>query len=155
MTPSTKKIILTDYPAFLLTIAAPLSWLLLAGAFVIGGMPNRSGEFISFGEIGFIMLAIAIIVTVVTVPLLLRRIESYKNLLLRGRDATGVITSVWFVKDRGRVEYDVDFQGQRLHAWNAIMKKKETLALRVGDSVGLAVDANDPRRALIRHLYSV
>ena len=41
------------------------------------------------------------------------------QLLANGRGATGVITSVWFVKDRGRVEYDFEFQGQRLHGWNA------------------------------------
>jgi len=154
MAASTRKVILTDYVAFLLVIAAPISVALLVGAMLFGGLPRRSGGFVAFSDIRLILLVLATAVTIVTVPFLVRRVASFQQLFEAGREVPGAITTIWFVKDRGRVEYEFELEGKRYAAWNAVMKNKATAALHEGQAVMVLVDANNPKRSAIRHLYA-
>jgi hypothetical protein len=91
----------------------------------------------------------------VCAPLLLWRVSAYRQLLSFGRIVEATITSVWFDKDRGRVEFSYQFEGQQLATGNPVMKNKATKALRQGERVQLAIDPENPKRAVILHLYSV
>ena len=65
----------------------------------------------------------------------------------------GNITRIRLVRDRGRVEFRYEFNGERLESWMPVHQTPEVLALRESQEIDLLVDATRPRRAIIRHLF--
>jgi hypothetical protein len=57
------------------------------------------------------------------------------------------------VRDRGRVEFRYEFNGERLESWMPVHQSPEVLALRESQEIDILVDATRPRRAIIRHIF--
>jgi hypothetical protein len=66
----------------------------------------------------------------------------------------GVIKDIWFHKDRGRVTYVYQIDGDTYIKGSAIMKTKETRLLGAGSKVELIVKNANPKKAIIGFLYA-
>lgn len=101
-----------------------------------------------------IFLWFPIIVTAIMVPLFLWRVWIIWSTLTCGIDVNGIITSIFFFRDRGRVDYSYTFEGKPYRRGNGIMKSRVTLHLEPNTNVILAVNPKNPKLAFIRDIYS-
>jgi hypothetical protein len=139
--PSLFRVISTDYPSFL-SVLFPI---------VFGGF---SIYFFFTGNDAFqLFLLLAIGVTVVGVPVLVQRYRTISSVFADGMQMKGVVTGLSFFRGRGRVQYSYTFQGEKRMSDNAINKNSRTRKLRVGQTVTVLVDRNNPKRAFIREIY--
>lgn len=102
------------------------------------------------------LTAMPVFVVLASVFLILGIIRFFvlKSYFTNGVLAQGVIVDIWFMKDRGRVTYSYEVDGQVYTKGNAIMKTKETKMLYKGKNVDILVKSKAYDRALIVHLYS-
>jgi hypothetical protein len=150
--PKTFRILTSDYLSLLLGLAPMVLWAMyIATAFGIVFRSRRSGTELAGQDPVF--LALAAVVTLVCVPLLFIRLQRVKELFAKGTLLQGEITSVKFIKDRGRVEYKFPFGGLEIQTGAAVHKTAATTRLRPGQKVELVVDHQNPKRALIVDLY--
>ena len=150
---SVGRILKNDYASLVLLIFIGVAWLMaaLAGA---GWLPGRRGGAIDTGgDPDRFMLGLALVITPLFGWLAYRRIAAIRRVVRDGPACVGTVTLVWFMKDRGRVEYEYQFAGQTYQAGNAIMKNRETQTIRQGDRVELIVDPAKPSRAFLASLY--
>jgi hypothetical protein len=98
-------------------------------------------------------LSIAPIVTVVGLLLLLWRIRTIRKVFAEGDEVPGVITGIFFYRDRGRVEYAYTYQGQEYQSGNAIHLTALTRSLTPRQAVTIMVDSLNPKHAFVRELY--
>jgi hypothetical protein len=64
-----------------------------------------------------------------------------------------VIQSVRIVRDRGRLEFVYELNGQAVKSWTPIHKSKRVLELRPLQEVDVLVDPARPKDAIVAHLY--
>lgn len=141
--PGFGRIVQVDYPA-LISLLAPL----VTSAVYVG---NQTFDFMPERSRFFFWLATAAIVA--GVPTLVWRLTLIRAVFERGVESIGVITSVRFYKDRGRVEFAYSVQEQRYESGNALNRTARTRELQEGHRVRLIVDPQNPRRAFLRDLY--
>ena len=91
---------------------------------------------------------------VIGVPLAIWRIRTVQKIFSNGIEVTGQIKDIFFHRDRGTVQYAYTYQGQEILSGNAIMKTGQTKKLRPGDQLVLLINPDQPKRALIRDLYT-
>jgi hypothetical protein len=136
------KIVSSDYAAQIGLIMTLVGW----------------GFFLYFRYIqndpSMVYLYIALGATVIGLPLLAWRWQSISALLDSGTETNAVIHAIGFFRGRGQVAYTYTINGQKYLTTNAIMKNKHTQILKPGDTVTLVVDRENPKKALIRDLYS-
>lgn len=142
--PHLKKILLADWPALFCFIAIPGIW-------VIGLIFPFLRQGARFGRVE--MLTIALPLTVIAAGFLLWRVKRIQMLFRRGTAVRGHITRIRLVRDRGRVEFRYEFNGEFLESWMPVHQSPEVLALRESQEIDILVDATRPRRAIIRHLF--
>ena len=143
MKPRLKKILLADWPALFCFIAIPGIW-------VIGLIFPFLRQGARFGRVE--MLTIALPLSLIVGGFLLWRVKRIQTLFGRGAAVRGTITRIRLVRDRGRVEFRYEFNGERLESWMPVHQSPAVLALRESQEVDLLVDTTRPRRAIIRHL---
>lgn len=97
-----------------------------------------------------VFLALAVVFTILAVL----RFMALKSYFSNGILTQGVIVDIWFMKDRGRVTYSYEVNGQLFTRGNAIMRTKETKVLVKGKKVDVLVKSNSYKKAIIVHLYS-
>ena len=148
-TPSVVRIVLSDLVAFLPLIGVVVAWALhiLTANGVI--FTSRSGTELS-GK-GF--LEIAIIATVVLLPLCAYRIYAFIGMFKRGLLCKAEITDISFFKDRGRVKFKYTLDGMDYSTGTPVMKNARTKALNVGQEVEIVVQPENRSRAFIVDLY--
>ena len=144
MKPHLKKILLADWPALFCSISIPGIW-------VIGLIFPFLRQGATFGRVE--ILTIALPLSLIAAGFLLWRVTRIQTLFSRGAAVRGNITRLRLVRDRGRVEFRYEFNGERLESWMPVHQSPEVLALRESQKVDLLVDAIRPRRAIIRHLF--
>jgi len=145
MKPHLKKIVLADWPALFFSISIPGIWFIgLIFPFL------RQGA--TFGRVE--ILTIALPLSLIAAGFLLWRVTRIQTLFRRGAAVRGNITRIRLVRDRGRVEFRYEFNGERLESWMPVHQTPEVLALRESQEIDLLVDATRPRRAIIRHLFT-
>ncbi len=144
MTPHLKKILLVDWPALFCFIAIPGIW-------VIGLVFPFLRQGARFGRVE--MLTIALPLSLIAAGFLLWRVTRIQKLFRRGALVRGYITRIRLMRDRGRVEFRYEFNGERIESWMPVHRSPEVLALRESQEIDLLVDATQPRRAIIRHLF--
>jgi hypothetical protein len=135
------RMISTDYPSFL-SVLFPI---------VFGGF---SAYFFFTGNNAlqlFLLLATGAIV--LGVPYLVQRYRTLSSVFADGIEAQGTITNMFFFRGRGRVEYSYTVQGKKQTSSNAINKNSRTRSLKVGQTVTVVVDRNDPKLAFIKEIY--
>lgn len=139
--PSLFRVISTDYPSYL-SVLFPI---------VFGGFTLY---FFAVGNDALrLFLFLAIGVTVVGIPVLLQRYRTISSVFANGEQTNGVVTSVGFFRGRGNVSYSYTFHGEKLTSSNAINRNSLTRNLRVGQTVKLFVDPDNPKRAFIQEIY--
>jgi len=133
-----------------------IMWVLAIGGGVLGFLPKRrsGGTLEVDSTMMIIMIVIAVVVTISFGWLSSKRIGDIKRIVNTGPEVKGRIHSIGFMKDRGRVEYDYEYDGKSYHAGNAIWKNRETTKLQDGDEITLIVDPDNPSRAFIASLYT-
>lgn len=144
MKPRLRKIVLADWPAMFCLIAIPGIWA-IGLAFPV----FRAGA--RFGRVE--ILTIALPLSLLAAGFLLWRVTRIQMLFRRGVAVRGHITNIRLWRDRGRVEFCYEFRGERIESWMPVHQSPEVLALRVSQEIDLLVDANRPRRAIIRRLF--
>jgi hypothetical protein len=150
----TGRILKNDYPSLLMLIFIGVMWLLAIGGGVLGFLPKRrgGGAIEVDSTMMIVMIVIAAVVTILFGWLASKRIGDIKRIVNTGPEVMGRIQSIGFIKDRGRVEYDYEYDGKSYHAGNAIWKNRETKKLQDGDEIALIVDPDNPSRAFIASL---
>ncbi|HEY0068947.1 MAG TPA: DUF3592 domain-containing protein, partial [Chloroflexia bacterium] len=78
---------------------------------------------------------------------------SFQTLFAEGVTVTGQITNVQFSRDRGRVDYEYQYEGATYSGWNAISKNQRTRSLQAGKLVTLVVSKSNPKKAAIKDIY--
>jgi hypothetical protein len=144
MKPHLKKILLADWPALFCSISIPGIW-------VIGLIFPFLRQGATFGRVE--ILTIALPLSLIAAGFLLWRVTRIQTLFSRGAAVRGNITRIRLVRDRGRVEFRYEFNGERLESWMPVHQSPEVLALRESQEIDILVDATRPRRAIIRHLF--
>jgi len=139
--PSLFRVVSTDYPSFL-SAMFPI---------VFGGFTVYF--FFSGNESLQLFLLLTIGVTVIGVPVLIQRYRMIASVFADGMEKPGVVTRIGFFRGRGSVEYTYNFEGEKQTSSNAVNKNRRTRNLRVGQSVKVVVDRNNPKRAFIREIY--
>ena len=150
------RVLKNDYGSFLMVAAIAVAWIICIGGSVLGFLPrHRGGGAVEVGPtLAIILLVVAAALTILLGWLVARRVSSIRRVITSGPEVNGHILSVGFVKDRGRVEYEYEFQGKTYVAGNAIMKNKQTEQIQTGDEVNLIVDPEKPSRAFLAFLYT-
>lgn len=131
------RIIRGDYGAFLSSVFPIVGWALY--------LYTQDSMFAS----------IAIVITVVCIPIAALRIYSVTRILKSGVETIAEVTMNRYAprRDRGYIKYSYTFQGQSYESGTAIMKTKATATLQPGDEIVVLVDADNPKRALPKVQY--
>jgi hypothetical protein len=157
--PAFSTILKTDWASFLSFLAPVVFIGLYIALIVFGKIPDvralkRAGQirWIGADEAHFFLYG-AILLAFVGVIVFWRRYTSIDRAFTRGTERPGVVVFVRQFKDRGRVEYEYEVEGQKYRAGNAIHLTKAARQLKEGDSVSVFVDPRKPARGFIRELY--
>lgn len=145
--PTMTRILMMDFAAFigLLIAVIPAAFLVLSYIGTLGEPTNDDLLFWSvFALVGFVMGLL----------ILVSRLRSISSLYERAVEVPGRILKVWFIKDRGRIEYTYSFRGQEYSSGKAVMKNRRTSDLESGRGVVVIVDPENPTKSLIRDLYA-
>jgi hypothetical protein len=136
--PAFFSIVKNDYGA-LLGLAFPVVlWGMFIATNVFGISLSRRGRQLPLNSSDSTFLYIAIVGTVLGIGLLVWRMYTIKQFFANGERTVGRITNVAFFRDRGRIEYSYQMNGQ---------------PYRNGDEIELIVDRSNPKRAFIKKLY--
>ena len=152
---SVKRTILNDYAAFHLALTGPIFLVLSIAGGVFGFLPEvkRPGSIPVTPETAVFGAVVSLVLTVVLLFFLFRRIARIRRIIQTGQRVEGGITSVTFFKDRGRVNFRYPVNGEVIEGGAPIMKNATTLQLIPGTVVELALDPEDPSRAIVVELY--
>jgi hypothetical protein len=99
------------------------------------------------------LLYIALPITLVGISLMIWRIRLIKSAFEDGREVTGIIETVSFYRDRGRISYIYSFDGNRYRSVNSVMKHRITSGLQQGQEVAIMANNDNPKIAFIRDIY--
>lgn len=81
------------------------------------------------------------------------RISIINSILKSDIEVEGVITKVWFYRDRGNIQYKYSYEGVDYKYNHRVMKIRTTKIYRIGNEVILKVSNNNPKQALIKGLF--
>jgi uncharacterized protein DUF3592 len=147
--PSIVSLILADYASLLCFLFPVIAWGMFAAA-VTGLWPSKPAE----AEFRFqFCLWLAIAATVVGGPLLYLRIRNIRSILRDGIAVPAKVVSVWFMKDRGRVEYEYTFEGQTYRGGMALAKSKRAAELKEGQEITVLVHPANPGRSMVADVF--
>ncbi len=141
---SLKKILLTDYWAFLGWMT-PVTYL---GLIVLQFFLGETLEVILRLALVLLPLSLA------GLALAFWRVRLIRRVIEEGVQMPATIVRASFFRGRGRVEVVYTYQGERVVSGNVVMKNKLTSAFQLGTPVTVMVDREKPRRAFVRKLYA-
>jgi hypothetical protein len=147
--PSIAKLILRDYLSLLCFLAPVVNWGMYAAA-ALGIWRSEPGEAQLKTQFTFWFAAVS---TLVCVPLLWWRIGSLRSLLREGILVPGRVTSMWFVKDRGRIDYEYTFDGQTFHGGMAVTKSKRAGEIEKGQEINVLLHPANPSRSTVPDIF--
>lgn len=129
--------------AFISAIIAPILW----AVFLFLMYQDGTGMSTPF-------IIIGVVVTIAGIGVFLWRVNTYRTLFADNQAAQANITDVSFWRDRGRASFTFTYNGQKYATGSPLMKTGRTKALRVGETVTVLVDRNNPKSAIIRKLFT-
>ena len=139
--PSFLRVVSTDFTAQM-TLIMPL---VFCGIYVVLLVLREN---ISLGS-----TLIGVGIVVLSITILIRRYLLIQLIYKDKQEVTGEISSTFFNRGSGRVDYTYSFQGENYISGNSVSASKRTQVLKIGDRVVLLVDRRKPTRAFIRDLY--
>jgi hypothetical protein len=142
--PSLRKIITTDYAAFVSLISILVAVGILAYDFLTGNDLHFTNQW----------LYITVAVGVIAVSVILWRVRLITSVFEYGWEVEGDLADLSFFRDRGRVSYVYTVQGQRFRSSNAISRNRFTRALQRGQKVMVIVHRDNPKVAFLHDLYA-
>lgn len=148
--PSFGSLVKSDYFLVLGLLGPLVTWVLAIVAYIF---PQAIAFFDGPEDRPEIFLILALVVSVIALPLAFRRLAFLQRLFREGVEVEGVITSFWMERDRGRVEFRYDFEGQTVEGGQAIHRNPKTEALEEGQTVQLLVDPQNPGRAILPLIF--
>lgn len=149
-TPSLGAFVKSDYFLMLGFLGPAVTWVLALIALLF---PQAFKFFDLASERPEIFLGLALLVTIVALPLALRRLKFLQRLFREGLEVEGVITSLWMEGDRGRVEFRYDLEGRSFESGQALHRNPKTQALEEGQTIPLLVDPQNPERAILPSIF--
>jgi len=138
---SVRNVVWNDWPALATVIAVAMTWIIHFG---LPYLQRRAAPLPMWLPGGL---------SVVLVALLAWRIGRVRWLFAHGASAVGVVTDLWIAKDRGRLEFVFEIDGERVRSWMPIHRTKAVLSLSPGDRVDLLFDPGRPKRAIVKRLF--
>ncbi|MFP5402497.1 MAG: hypothetical protein ACLGH1_11190 [Gammaproteobacteria bacterium] len=139
---SLRKVFSTDWPALAASVGIPIIWVI---HFVF---PHLQESALPLSLWFPVSLSGALIFW------LFWRIGRVAKLFAHGQLAVGRITHLRLAKDRGRLEFEFEYQGKPISTWSPVHQTKAVLSLTPGTVVEVLFDTSRPTRAIVRHLYA-
>jgi hypothetical protein len=146
--PSPYQILRNDYFGVTMAVAPFMLWLLL-GAVAI--LPAALGS--EKLNLNPLMLAGLGLATAFCWIALIWRIWMVRTIFAEGTLVNGVITNIWFFRQRGSCKLQYNYMGTAYEIQNTLIYSKRTCKLAAGSRVTLVVDPQDPKRVFLRDLY--
>jgi hypothetical protein len=148
---SYRRLIWNDYLAYSAVVYPVVIWaicvfLALVDTWQAGGRWSPGANTMALGYI-------AVLITLVCIPLLGWRFAKLYGILKTGIEVPGKVKAVFFFRDRGQVAYTYKYEGKSYQTRATLHRSRQTRALQPEDAVTLVVSKKDPRRAFIRDLY--
>lgn len=152
--PSLVRTIQSDYISTLCLTFLIAAWAFYIGVAVFGYFPATrvSGPTRGTADAPF-LLVVALVVTVVCVPLLVWRVGRVWRKLSSGVEVPGRVTNIYFARERGQIEYTYEYGGRRYHRNEAIRRSRRTIGLMSRRDVTVIVDEKNPDKGAIKELY--
>jgi hypothetical protein len=149
--PGAFKIIRTDYLSSLAIIAPLIGIVLYVLTGVFGLHIFRRGQDVTDVPL---TLGMALIATVIGVPLLFWRLKSIQSLFERAIEVPGNILSANFHRGRGRIEFSYFLQGEEYRGGAAVQDNYTVRRMLSRDEVIVVVDPSNPKKAFLRDLFA-
>lgn len=146
--PSIFQIIRTDYLAITLAVVPPALWLLLGVVYILPALLNGQAVDIN----GFLIL-ILLAVTLYCWLALAWRVSNIRAVFAAGIHVQGIITGIWFFRNRGQMCFSYTYLGALHDAKMTLVKNLRTSHLQEGATLDLLVDPNNPDRAFLQDLF--
>jgi hypothetical protein len=147
--PSISRLIFADYASLLCFLFPLISWGMFAAA-ALGIWRSEPGE--AELKVRFCFWS-AIVATVVCVPILYLRFRSVHSLLRHGIAIPAKLISVWFMKDRGRIDYEYTYEGRTYRGGMALTKSKRAAEFQQGQDITILIDPANPARSIVPDLF--
>jgi hypothetical protein len=139
--PSSLKIILNDYAAFLSLMFCMIAPGLYLYDALIAENPSQGFRWIA---IGMFLLAFLFLAT---------RFISIISLYNSGIETTAVINEIGFFRDRGYIKYIYSLDNKKYASRITVMKNKSTEKYQIGNEVEVMVSRENPKKSLIKELF--
>jgi hypothetical protein len=149
--PAAFRIIKTDYLSSLAVILPLIGFVLYVLTGVFGLHIIRRGEDVTYAPL---FLRMALIATVIGVPLLFWRLKSIQSLFARAIEVPGTIVSANFHRGRGRIEFIYFVQGVEYSGGAAVQENATVSRLLSRDEAIVVVDPSNPKKAFLRDLFA-
>lgn len=150
------KIIKSDYVSMILLLIPIVMVVLYIDTEYFGVL----GKFLSRRRHGSgtegdsaIFMILTIISVVAVIPAFIYRVKSFMNHFMNGFEVKGIITAINFRRDKGKVEYEYQIDGEVYKSGHNLMKNKFTKTLAEGQEVNLVVARNNNEKAFIKEMY--
>jgi hypothetical protein len=138
--PTFLRVVQTDYTAFVSFLFPVVFWGFTAILFALQKLEPIFGY-------------VAAVISVLGILVFVWRYNTLTSVFEDGLETKGIVTGVFFFRDRGRLEYIYVIEGKKLKSGNAVNKTKRTQSFPQGTEVMLVVDRNNLKRAFIQDLY--
>lgn len=139
---SLHKTLSTDWPALTASLGVTIIWVIHFGFLYLRqtALP--------------LPLWLPVIISVALIIWLVWRISRVVKLFAHGQLTVGKVTDLRITKDRGRLEFEFEYQGKLISTWSPIHKTKAVLSLTPGTAIEVLFDKSSPTRAIVKHLYA-
>ena len=146
--PSILQIIRSDYMAITLVRVPPALWVLWAVVYLLPAWLNAQPVDLN----GFLIL-ILVSVTLYCWLALAWRVNKIRSVFAASVHVKGIITKVWFFRNRGQMSFSYTYLGARHDAKMTLVKSERTVALTNGAQLDLLLDPDDPQRTFLQNLF--
>lgn len=140
--PSLWKVIWIDYWAFVSVMLCFIAVGMYIYDMFFGRNPTQT--FVLF-SLGIFMLGLFGIAW---------RYVSLISLFNSGQEAKATVSEVGFFRDRGYIKYIYPFENKKYAGHMTVMKNQLTTRYQVGDVVDVLVDRENPKKSMIKELFT-
>ncbi|MDR3575793.1 MAG: hypothetical protein P4L50_18180 [Anaerolineaceae bacterium] len=146
--PSVFRIIRRDYLAITLAWVPVTMWLLYGVVYLLPALLDHQ----PVSANGFLIL-ILVGLTLYSWLALAWRITNIRAVFSAGIHVQGIITGLWFFRNRGQMCFSYKYQGIIHDAKMTLVKGPQTRTLKEGASLDLLVDPDNSERTFLQDLF--